>query len=70
MRVDWDGMTQPETINESSLQSRFELADAAKVGNWTRVQAIVDDELALANVCRFKIHRNGCYFEQLCCFTQ
>jgi len=33
MSANWDCVNQPETINESSLQSRMELADAAKAGN-------------------------------------
>ena len=42
MSVLWDGMTQPETINESSLLSRIELADAAKAGDWTKVLNLLE----------------------------
>lgn len=52
MSVLWDGMTQPETINESSLQSRIELADAAKAGDWTKVLTVLESDSALINVCR------------------
>jgi hypothetical protein len=52
MSVLWDGMTQPETINESSLQSRIELADAAKAGDWTKVLTVLESDSSLINVCR------------------
>jgi len=52
MSVLWDGMTQPETINESSLLSRIELADAAKAGDWTKVLNLLEADSELINVCR------------------
>ena len=52
MSVQWDGMTQPETINESSLQSRIKLADAAKAGDWTKVLTMLESDSSLINVCR------------------
>ena len=52
MSVLWDGMTQRETINESSLQSRIELADAAKAGNWSKVLTVLESDSSLINVCR------------------
>jgi hypothetical protein len=48
----WDGRTQPETIDESSLQSRIELADASKAGNWTKVLTVLEGDSSLINVCR------------------
>ena len=52
MSVLWDGMTQPETINESVLQSRIDLADASKAGDWTKVLTVLESDSSLVNVCR------------------
>ena len=52
MSILWDGITQRETINESSLQSRIELADAAKAGDWPKVLTLLESDLSLINVCR------------------
>jgi hypothetical protein len=52
MSVLWDGMTQPETINESVLQSRIDLASASKAGDWTKVLTVLESDSSLINVCR------------------
>lgn len=52
MSVNWDGMTQPKTINEPWLQSRIELADAAKTGDWTKVMTVLEKYPEMANVSR------------------
>jgi hypothetical protein len=52
MSILWDGMTQPETINESSLESRIKLADAARDGNWKKVLTVLEGDSSLINVSR------------------
>lgn len=52
MSVNWDGMTQPKTINEPWLQSRIELADAAKTGDWAKVMMALEKDPEMTNVSR------------------
>lgn len=52
MSIDWDGLTQPETIHGASLQLRVELADASKAGRWNRVLSLLEGDAALVNASR------------------
>lgn len=52
MDIVWDGTTQPKTLSEEWAGRRFELADAARDYNWSRVFGLVSEHPELVNCCR------------------
>jgi hypothetical protein len=52
MDIVWDGITQTKTLAEEAARCRFELADAARDYNWSRVLDLVSEHPELVNCCR------------------
>jgi hypothetical protein len=52
MDIVWNGITQPKTLTEEAARCRFELADAARDYNWSRVFDLVSQHPELVNCCR------------------
>lgn len=48
----WDGITQSKTLDPKFAQTRHELADAAKIFDWTRTIEILSEHPQLANSSR------------------
>jgi len=52
MDVVWNGVTRAEALKDWAAINRSELADAAKVGNWTRVFDLISEDQQLVNCSR------------------
>ncbi|MGY6630389.1 MAG: hypothetical protein ACXIUL_05200 [Wenzhouxiangella sp.] len=52
MYNEWDGITQPDDLNNEVLQARLSLADAARSGDWPSVLDTLSSHEHWINCCR------------------
>lgn len=52
MDIVWDGVTQPDALNEDAANARIRLANAAKSGDWPTLLEILSTKSELINSCR------------------
>ena len=52
MDIPWDGITRSDSLNETLVKVRTELADAARDYKWSRVIELISKYPEFANACR------------------